>query len=153
MERTYSQDVARAFEIVDYFLLVPAGLGALMAILMIGWNPLFTFLVYGLLSVGVVLLVGYFKHSRATLNPKHISALWITSALYNFLLLLPSLYYVSYMYQSLLFKDLSGGRVVYFLINLSIVFAYITAIILSLKAYSLEKRKSVLSVKLISPTF
>jgi hypothetical protein len=145
MEKTYSQKVARAFEIVDYFLLIPAAIGALVGLVAIGSNPLFTLLMYTVLIVGLTLLIGYFKHSRSTLDPQYISALWMTSAVFNFLLLLPSLYYVAMMYQNLTFETLRYS-LMGFLIPLSIVFSYITAIILSLKAYSFDKYRKIYGI-------
>ena len=74
MENTYSQRVAGAFEIVDYVLLIPAAIGAFVGLLAIAWSPLFTLLMYTVLIIGIVLLVGYFKHSRNTLDSKYIAS-------------------------------------------------------------------------------
>ena len=145
MENTYSQRVAGAFEIVDYILLIPAAIGAFVGLLAIAWSPLFTLLIYTVLAVGITLLVGYFKHSRNTLDPKYVSALWLTSAVFNFLLLLPALFYVAGMYQNLTFEKLLDSKME-FLIPLAIVFGYITAIILSLKAYSLDKYRKIYGI-------
>jgi len=138
MEKTYSQKVARAFEIADYILILPAGLGALAATLLFG---VFTLLVYAFFIVGVVLLVGYYKHSRGRLSKEHLPALWIGTAVYNFILLLPVLYLASSLLQS---RTAGDGRIFYFLVVGSIVFGYLAAIISSLKAYSFEKRKKYL---------
>jgi hypothetical protein len=145
MGKTYSQKVAGAFEIVDYFLLLPTGLGALMATFLLAQSPMFALTIYAVIILGIVLLVGYFKHSRNTLDSKYISALWMTTAVYNFVFLLPTLYWVATMYQDIKYENLSnGGAVTFFLICLSAVFAYITAIILSLKAFSIERYKKLL---------
>jgi hypothetical protein len=146
MEKTYSQKVARAFEIIDYFLLIPAGIGALVGLVAIGSIPLYALLLYAVLITGIVLLVGYFKHSRNTLNPDHISALWLTSAVYNFLLLLPSLYYVATLYQNHGSEEMQVSMM-QFLFPLAVVFAYIMAITLSLKAYSFEKYRKIYGLK------
>ncbi len=142
MEKTYSQKIARAFEIVDYFLLIPATFGALVGLAAFRSSPYVALLMYLVLTAGIILLVGYYKHSRNRLAAKYVSALWIASAVYNFLLLLPVLYVVAAMYQNLTFVkpfiDLSG-----LLFMLAIVFAYITAIVLSLKAYSFDKYKKI----------
>jgi len=154
-EKTYSQKIARGFEIADYILLVPAVIGALLATLVAG---LFTLVIYGIFFTGVILLVGYYKHARNTLNQKYSAALWIATAVYNSLLLLPCLYYASTLLQTGSFRDIDGrldeGQIIFFLIVLSVVFGYFTAIILSLKAYSFEKRKSYISFPLSikSPT-
>jgi hypothetical protein len=140
MERTYSQNVARAFEIADYILLIPAILGAVLATLI---PSILTLLVYGFFIAGVVLLVGYFKHSRGQLDESNFSALWIASAVYNGVLLLPCLYFASTLLQSgILDNEYSdGGSVVYFLFILSVVSGYFAAVIFSLRAYFFEKRK------------
>ena len=95
MERTYSQKVARVFEIVDYFLLLPAAVGAAFGFFALFGQPLYGLLIYAVLGVGIALLVGYFKHSRGRLDEKYISVLWLTTAVYNFLFFLPWLYNAS----------------------------------------------------------
>jgi len=87
------------------------------------------------------LLVGYYKHSRGRLSKEHLPALWIGTAVYNFILLLPVLYLASSLLQS---RTAGDGRIFYFLVVGSIVFGYLAAIISSLKAYSFEKRKKYL---------
>ncbi len=138
MERTYSQKVARAFEIADYVLLIPAGFGAFLATLVFSG---FTLLVYGFFIVGVVLLVGYYKHSRGKLGEDHFSALWIATAVYNSILLLPCLYWASIMLQEGIFRS---GEFMPFLMALSVVGGYLTAVLLAVKSYSFEKRKKYL---------
>lgn len=145
MEKTFSQKVARAFEIADYVLLIPAALGVLLATLLIGAAPWFTLLIYGTFILGVVLLVGYFKHSRGRLDEKHISALWIATAVYNTVLLLPYLFYAIFFFQSLsLDNSMPGDAWKALTLNLVIISGYVTAIILSLKAYSFEKNQKYL---------
>jgi hypothetical protein len=145
--RSYSQKVARIFEIVDYLMLVPAGIGALFGLVMIANRPFYAMLLYGFLIVGIILLVGYFKHSRGKLDERYFSALWVTSAIYNFLLLLPSLYFAATLLEEKSFRDLKGrldaGKIIIFLILGSIVFSYLAAVTSSLKAYSFERRKNV----------
>ncbi len=136
MEKTYSQKVARVFEIVDYFLLLPAGVGALVGFFALFGQPLYGLLIYTVLGVGIALLVGYFKHSRGRLDEKYISALWLTSAVYNFLLFLPWLYFTA---ENLTAN--ASGFSIGFAFYLGIILSYIFAIASSLKAYSLEKRK------------
>ncbi len=138
MERTYSQKVARAFEIADYILLFPAGFGALLATLIFSG---FTLLVYAFFIAGVVLLVGYYKHSRGKLDESYFSALWVGTAVYNFILLLPCLYWASALLQS---RTEGDGQIVIFLAALSIVLGYIAAIVSSIKANTFEKRKKYL---------
>lgn len=147
MQKTYSQKVARVFEVIGYLMLLPAAIGALAGFLAIANQPLYALLIYVILGIGVTLLVGYFKYSRGRLEEKFCSALWLTTAVYNFLLLLPWLYGTSALLQSG-FKDYDGstdgGLVIFFLFLISIVFSYLAAIVASLKAYSFEKRKKLL---------
>ncbi len=137
MEKTYSQKIARVFEIADYILLLPAIFGVLMATLMFGGA---TLIVYGIFTGGVILLVGYRRHSRGNLSPENLTALWLGSAIYNFILLLPCLLGASKVLQS----GFSEETVFYFPVLLGVVFGYLAAVISSLKAYSFEKRRKFL---------
>ena len=146
IEKTYSQKVARVFEIIDYLMLFPAAIGALVGLVLLKQNPLYTLLIYGFLTLGIVLLVGYFKHSRATLDEKYFSALWLITAAYNLVLLIPTLYWASYLLQTGDFKDYSGqhtdgAMVIFFLFLLGVIFSYLAAIVFSIKAFSFERRK------------
>lgn len=89
-EKTVSQKIARVFEIADYILLVPSTLG-LAASLILGGGAIAVFTIY---VGGVVLLVGYFKHSRGKLSAGGVRALWIGTILFNGLFLAPSLYFI-----------------------------------------------------------
>jgi hypothetical protein len=141
-QKTYSQKVARVFEIIDYFMLFPAGIGVLVGFALFYSNPLYTLLLYAFLTFGIFLLAGYFKHSRGTLDEKYFSALWLTTAGYNFVLLLPCLYWASTLLQTENFKGYEGnGALVSFLFLLGIVFSYLAAIVFSIKAFSFERRK------------
>ncbi|HVE55448.1 MAG TPA: hypothetical protein VNB22_01380 [Pyrinomonadaceae bacterium] len=143
MEKTYSQKVARVFEIVDYFLLLPAGVGALVGFFALFGQPLYGLLIYMILGVGMALLVGYFKHSRGRLDEKYISVLWLTTAVYNFLLFLPWLYNAStYLQPSQSWARGENQFTAGFFLLLAIVLGYIFAIVFSIRAYSFEKRKA-----------
>ena len=137
MEKTYSQKVARAFEIADYILLIPAILGAVLATLT---ASVLALAVYAVFVVGVILLVGYYKHSRGRLDESYFSALWIGTAIYNLIFLLPCLYYASTLLQSRVDGNWlnSNGD---FLFILLFVSGYFAAVIFSLKAHFFEKRK------------
>ena len=137
MEKSYSQKIARVFEIVDYILLLPAVAGVFLATLIFS---VATFIVYGIFIAGVILLVGYRRHARGNLSPENLSALWIGTAVYNFILLLPCLIFASQMLQN----GVSGEMGFSFLFVLGIVFGYLAAIISSVKAYSFEKRRKFL---------
>jgi hypothetical protein len=91
---TNSQKIARFFEIVNYFMLVPAAFGIFMSFLLIGGAPWFTAIILAISAVGMALLVGYFKHSRGRLAESKVKALWIGTIAYNGLFLLPTIYVV-----------------------------------------------------------
>lgn len=91
---TNSQKIARFFEIVNYFMLVPAAFGIFCSFLLIKELPWFTAIILGVSAVGMTLLVGYFKHSRGRLAESKVKALWIGTIAYNALFLLPMTYIV-----------------------------------------------------------
>lgn len=93
-EKTISQKIARVFEIVDYFLLVPSLAGLLFGLMMFrnADSALYGFAICAVFTVGTILLVGYFKHSRGRLSEKATVALWIGTIIFNGIFLLPSLY-------------------------------------------------------------
>lgn len=136
-EKTYSQKIARVFEIVDYILLVPAILGVLLATLIFSGA---TLIVYGVFISGVLLLIGYRRHSRGNLSPENMTALWMGTAIYNFILLLPCLFLASKMIQ----QGVSADTGFYFLFIFAVVAGYLAAIISALKAYQFEKRRKFL---------
>ena len=76
-----SGKIARVFEIVGYFLLIPAilllVLSAIIMVTLLISVPLF--------SIGLTLFAGYVKHSRGNLSEGKILPLWIASFLFNFL--------------------------------------------------------------------
>lgn len=95
LEKTVSQKIARVFEIVDYFLLVPSLAGLLFGIAMLSDKnslPL-GLAICTVFTIGTTLLVGYFKHSRGRLSEKSTVALWIGTILFNALFLLPTLFF------------------------------------------------------------
>ncbi|MEO6588295.1 MAG: hypothetical protein ABIP06_03110 [Pyrinomonadaceae bacterium] len=95
-EKTISQKIARVFEIVDYFLLVPAIAGLLFGIMMIisGEAAIFGVGILTVFTIGTILLIGYFKHSRGTLSKAKTRNLWIGTIIFNGVFLAPSLYFV-----------------------------------------------------------
>jgi|SRR5215204_558888 len=147
-EKTYSQRVARVFEIIDYFMLFPAAIGFVFGLALIGSNAIYTLLVFAFLFIGILLLVGYFKHSRGTLDAKYFPALWLTTAGYNFVLLLPFLYWASSILQTGGFKGSEGrtdsGVLIGLIILLAIISGYLSAILFSIKAFSFEHRKKII---------
>lgn len=102
-EKTVSQKIARAFEIVDYILLVPSIGGLLLGLVMLGGGGggngrseglMVALAIIAAFTIGVTLLVGYFKHSRGTLSAGGTRALWIGTIFFNGLFLAPSLYFL-----------------------------------------------------------
>lgn len=99
-EKTVSQKIARAFEIVDYILLIPSVGGLLLGLAMLGGGGrgneglMVAFTIVAAFVIGVTLLVGYFKHSRGTLSAGGTRALWIGTIFYNGIFLTPSLYFL-----------------------------------------------------------
>lgn len=80
---TFSQSLARFFEIVDYVLLLPAGYGLLLSLMMAGSAPWFPLAIIVWFTLGCLLLRGFFLHSRGRLNSTQISSLWAFTIVYN----------------------------------------------------------------------
>ena len=137
MEKTYSQKIARVFEIADYILLVPAILGILLATLFFSGA---TLVVYGIFIAGIILLVGYRRHWRGDLDPENLTKLWSGTAVYNSILLLPWLFGASKMLQ----KGVSADSAFFFIFVLAVVFGYLAAIVGAVKAFQFEKRRKFL---------
>ncbi|CAN5588591.1 hypothetical protein BH20ACI4_BH20ACI4_25390 [soil metagenome] len=113
-EKTVSQKIARVFEIVDYFLLVPSLAGLFFGIAMLGDKNSFLFglAICVVFIIGTVLLVGYFKHSRGRLSEKATAALWIGTILFNALFLLPTLFFMIRDFNQFLNeRSFSGGMI------------------------------------------
>lgn len=151
-QKTYPQTVARVFEIVGYILLLPAILGVFFAFASLPQRPLTGALMFAVLLVGFVLLVGYKLHARGLLDEKYVSSLWVATAILNSFLLLPCLYSASKMLQTSGFRhfngEISGFKIVYFGIVVAMVFGYLSMVLFSLQAFSLEEPKKMSS----SPT-
>lgn len=142
--KTFSQKAARVFEIVDYVLLVPSAVGLLFGLVML-FN--ITSFFYGLaicavFTIGTLLLIGYFKHSRGTLDEEKIFPLWGGTLVYNVLPLLPVFYRVfiksdefhNFSYQQLLSP--------FALFCIFLVFWWIVAVSLSIGAIYSELTES-----------
>lgn len=83
MNKIFSQKVSRAFEIADYFLLLPASYGLLMAALTLSFT-LWIFVPVALIyAAGCALLYGFIKHSRGKLSRKASVWLWSGTMVYN----------------------------------------------------------------------
>ena len=148
MQKTYSQRVARGFEILCYVMLVPALLSLIYPLIgvfsgiLAGNAPIFfiSLIPFLIAAPGFFLLAGYIKHSRGELAEERVPTLWSATAIYNFLLLLPWLYAASAQFQNARnfarFSGIMSPEILYLLVP---VFGYILAIVFALKAYSLEK--------------
>ena len=136
---TYSQKVARAFEIADYFLLIPAILGVLVATSLVK-IMIVSLAIYGVILIGLILMVGYFKHSRGRLSKEWVLRLWIGSAVYNFGLLMPLIYFI--YFQAMRFINDTNYQMSWedFLKFFIILFGYTIAVFVSIKSYLSERQ-------------
>lgn len=82
-DMTFSQSLARFFEIVDYVLLAPASYGMLMLLAFLPRSPLFPLAVAAWFTIGCFLLSGFFRHSRGRLKDSQVSLLWWATIAYN----------------------------------------------------------------------
>jgi hypothetical protein len=148
--KTFSQKVAIIFEVVGYLLLVPAILSLIYPLLFVVGSlfslqipylviSLIPFLIFGL---GIVLLAGYVKHSRGTLDEEKIIPLWVGTLFYNVLPLLPVFYQIlmksdeldNFSYQQLLSP--------FALFCIFLVLWWIAAVLLSIGAIFSELREN-----------
>lgn len=132
---THSQSIAKVFTIIGYIMLIPAVLGVLASFLTA--SPMII-IPLSLLFFGSWLLRSYQRHWRGDLKEENIKAMWISSAIFNSMLLLPQILFFS---QTLSLNELSesikssGG---YGSIYLSIVIWQLFAIFLSISAIRSE---------------
>ncbi|MBD0326585.1 MAG: hypothetical protein ICV68_09145 [Pyrinomonadaceae bacterium] len=80
---TFSQSLARVFEVIDYALLLPAGYGLLLSLLFIASAPWFSLIILVWFAAGCWLLRGFFLHSRGRLNNAQVYRLWAATIGYN----------------------------------------------------------------------
>jgi hypothetical protein len=83
--KSFSQKVARFFEIVDYVLLLPATLGFLYSLMLFPIGPLIIGIWYAL---GCLLLRGFYRHSRGLMSQSDAVCLWGFTFGYNLIELL-----------------------------------------------------------------
>lgn len=83
--KSFSQKVARFFEIADYILLIPGTLGLLYSL---GLFPVGTIIVGGWYALGCLLLRGFYRHSRGRMKPSEAVWLWGFTFAYNLIDLL-----------------------------------------------------------------
>lgn len=82
---SFSQKVARFFEIADYLLLLPAIYGLFLSLGLIGMAPWFTLIVVTSFIAGCWLLSGFIRHSRGRLSEAKVKRLWYATMAYNFI--------------------------------------------------------------------
>lgn len=80
---SFSQKVARFFEVVDFLLLPPAAFGLAFSMLLLGFAPWFPLGIAGWFIAGCFLLRGFFRHSRGRLDERQVSILWYATMGYN----------------------------------------------------------------------
>lgn len=127
---SFSQKVARFFEIADYLLLVPAIAGLLFSLVALRSAPWFTLIIAASFAAGCYLLSGFFRHSRGWLSEAKIFSLWVATIVYNVIDLI----------VTLLIVNASRDKVFYFLALWPML-----VILLSAMALSSEKRRLKLS--------
>lgn len=140
--KTFSQKAAGVFEVVGYLLLVPAILSLIFPFMMFIASlaslqiqlfvmSLTPFFIFGL---GIILLGGYIKHSRGTLDEEKIIPLWGGTLIYNVLPLLPVFYQI--FMKSDEFHDYSYQQFLspFALFCIFLVFWWIVAVSLSIGA-------------------
>lgn len=81
--KSFSQQVARFFELVDYVLLAPASFGLMLSLTVVGKAPWFTMIIAASFAAGCYLLSGFFRHSRGRLNDSQVKFLWCATIVYN----------------------------------------------------------------------
>lgn len=117
-----SQKIARVFEIVGYFQLIPAILLVILSALII-FPLLISIPIFG---IGLTLFIGYIRHSRGNLSKGKILPLWFATFSFNFIPLL----YAAIKYFKNEPVTLGGAVFVYGLL----IFWWIIACTLSLTA-------------------
>ena len=100
MNMTVSQKIARVFEIVGYFWLVPSAISLFLPLL---YSIMFIVtgnaagivglaIIMGIFGIGIFLLVKYYQHSRGLLDEEKILPLWFGTLIFNSILLSPVVY-------------------------------------------------------------
>lgn len=80
---SFSQSLARFFEIIDFILLIPAGYGLFLSLMFVVAAPFLALAIWGWFAAGCFLLRGFFRHSRGRLKETEVSALWWLTMCYN----------------------------------------------------------------------
>lgn len=148
--KTFSQKAARVFEVAGYLLLVPAILSLIFPFMMVIASLaslqiqifvmcLIPFFIFGL---GIILLDGYIKHSRGTLDEEKIILLWGGTILYNVLPLLPVFYQIFMKSDEFHYFNYQQLLSPYALFCIFLVLWWIVAVSLSIGAIFSELREN-----------
>jgi hypothetical protein len=82
-DMSFSQSLARVFEIIDFVLLLPATYGLVLSLAFIAFVPWLTLIIMGWFTLGCFLLRGFFRHSRGRLDDSQVKRLWLATMGYN----------------------------------------------------------------------
>lgn len=148
--KTFSQKIARVFEVVGYLLLVPAILSLIYPFFVLVASlftlqihffmmSLIPFLIFGL---GLTLLIGYFKHSRGTLSEEKTIPLWVGTFFYNALPLLPIFYQILTNLDAYQNFNFQGRLPLFSFFCILLVLWWAAAVLLSIGAIFSELREN-----------
>jgi hypothetical protein len=127
MEKSYSEKVARVFEIGCYFMIVPGILATLYSFLTI----ILAIPVLILFLLGIWMFKSYIKHSRGLLEESEVVLMWVLSFMLNTVFALVGVSAFSSANWSV---PESIGESAWFFTALSMVGWWITAAILPITA-------------------
>jgi hypothetical protein len=144
MNKTFSQKIARIFEIVGYLWLIPSIYMLFFALVLMLYSIAFLangsvvglvgiligvipFVIFGF---GVFLLRKYYKHSRGLLDEEEILPLWFITLIFNLVFLLPAIYFYS-VSPPVDFLDIDAAQYGTLLIGILTPFWWAAAVVLS----------------------
>ena len=140
IKKTFSQKIARVFEIVNYLMApIPLALGGLI-LFFAPWMFLLVLMIWMFCGPGLWLAALYFRHSRGELDEEKILGMWLGTIAFNGLFLLVNVCVVCRNYNS-------PGKSLYPLVIQTVetvwvvlVIWWILAIILALTAIWYQER-------------
>ena len=98
--KTYSQKIARVFEVVNYFMApIPMAFGGL-TLFFAPWMIFVVLMIWLFCGPGLWLAALYFKHSRGELDEEKAPGMWIGTIAFNGLFLLVNIGVVYRNYSS-----------------------------------------------------
>lgn len=141
MNKTPSQNIAELFTIISFVLLIPGFFGMLMILWLALISPL-CLLALIVPTIGIVLLIGYFKQSRGTINKKRIFPLWIGTFLYNLMFLsLASIYHYKQYTSEIVSHSYNNSSPLFSLFMAFLTAWWLAAVLLSITAIYSEKTR------------